>query len=364
MAGTPAPVIDDQVPGVPERPFCELFENNTLYEGEGWIRSIVHHGRYEGQYLDTVDDYPGGGNEDFWEHRRWRAGLQIDFAGEVRLIHTWNLDTSPDFEGDRFFEEIWDLKLSWNPSDKVELVIGKQRPIITREWDYSSYELLTIERSPLVTNVIPQPLWGVSASYSGDVFRQELGVYGTAFESEYNLPSFEDAGASVLYRLSTPVNDSTVAYFDFMYNDTGTDPGFSETYAAGSYARVASLGTDSRIGRLGLTTNLIAAWDRRDFMLDDTWGIVVMPSYDLTDRLQAVVKATYAEDLRVDRPQRYASRPLVDGYSSLYLGLNYRICGDHFKFMAGYELARGDHIVSTTTPYENQSWVFAVRTMW
>lgn len=358
-----APVIDDRCPFAPPLPVDGFFRNTTLYEGEGAIRSLSHHGRYEGQFVASSDDFPGGAAAEFWEHRRWRAGIVAELAGGLRFTHNWNLDTSPSLDGDHFFDKIWDLNLSRPLSDEVRVVVGKQRPLVTREWETPSFQLLTIERSPLVNNVISLPLWGASIVHETDTRAHEFGVYGAALESEFHLPSFEHAGSSWLYRTSRSLNEATRIFFDFQWNDTSTSPGFSETYGAGAYAEIASLGTESRWGRLALTTDLIAAWDRRDFARDDTWGLVLMPSFDLNERLQVVLKATFAEDLRVDRPQRHASRPLVDDYGSFYLGLNYVILEDHLKFVAGYEIA-GGKIAGTRASYANESWALAIRSIW
>lgn len=363
FAGSPPPVIDDRFPAPPPSLLTNPFGVDTLSEDKGLVRSIAFHGRYEGQYVDSSDDFAGGSSEKFWEHRRSRAGLIAELAGDLRFIHTWNLDTSPNFDGDHFFDKIWDLNLRWSPSDEWSFVIGKQRPIVTREWETPSYRLLTIERSPIVNNVISLPLWGASVVHEREGIVQQFGVYGTALEMDYHLPSFEHAGSSLLYRNTTPLSDAATLFFEFQFNDTATSSEFSETYGSSAYEEVASLGSESRWSQFAFTANLIAARDRRDFTMDDTWGFVLMPSVDLNDRLEAVMKVTYAEDLRVDRPERYASRPLVDGYASFYVGLNYRIFEDHLKLMAGYEVANGE-IVGTGVPYANESWVFAVRTLW
>jgi len=347
---------------------CSLFKENTFYKGDGFIRSLSHRGRYQGQYVSSSDDYPGGATNEFWEHRRWRAGLDIGMANDLKLASMFNLDTSPNFSGDRFVDSIYEMKLEWAPSKDFRLVLGKQKARITREWATSSASILTFERSTLVNNVISNPLWGGAIEFAAGGLSHEIGVYSVAYDNGFAWPSFEDSGASAIYRVSRRWTEATSLFLDYQYVDTRTGAGFSDTFAASPYGHVAALGTESRWGRFGLTTDLIYGADRRAGNGfddgDDTWGLVVMPHYDLTDKLQAVAKYTYAEDLRVDRPQRHASRPSVDGYSSLYLGLNYRICGDHLKLMAGYEYASADRVVGTNTEYRNDSWLVGVRTTW
>lgn len=99
------------------------------------------------------------------------------------------------------------------------------------------------------------------------------------------------------------------------------------------------------MGRFGLITDLIYA--SGDGAVADVYGLVFMPYYDLLERLRLVTRYTYAGG-DGDRPLTLASRyerPAVqdgssvrgDNYHSIYGGLNYYLCGDKLKLMAGVE---------------------------
>lgn len=358
-------VLNDRIPFVSSsRSLCDLFDKNILYQGEGFIKAVRYRSRYDGLFVDTSDDYGGGGSSTFWEHRRWRTGLDIDMTHDLMFSTSLNQDTTQHFDGDSFFESIFDMKVKWEPSEDFYVVIGKQKPSVTREWSTSSTLLLTAERSALSTNILSLPLWGTAVGFSAGGFMHELGVYGVAYDNDFAWPSFDDAGVSLTYRTSYDWNEASKLFFEYQYIDPSTDPGFAETFGAGAYEHAVALGSESKWGNFGLVTDLILGHDRRDQTMDDTWGLTIIPYYNLSDKLQVVAKYTYAEDIQVDRPQRHASRPMVDGLSTLYLGLNYQICGDNLKLIGGYELASGDRIIGTATPYRNDSWIIGIRTNW
>ena len=358
-------VLNDKNPFISSsRALCDLFDKNTLYQGEGFIKSVRHQFRYDGQFVDTSDDYPGGGSSAYWEHRRWRNGLVVDMAHDLTFMTILNQDTTQHFDGDSFFESIFDMRVKWEPSEDFYVILGKQKPSVTREWSATSIALLTAERSALSTNILSLPLWGAAAGFPAGGLRHEAGVYGVAYDDKFAWPAFDDAGISLTYRTSYALNESTELFFEYQYVDTSVDPGFDETFGAGAYEQALALGSESTWGHFGLVTDLVFGLDRRNQTMDDTWGLTIIPYYNLSEKLQVVAKYTYAEDIQIDRPQRFASRPMVDGLSTLYLGLKYRICGDNLKLVGGYEFSSGDQIAGTATPYRNDSWLFGVRTSW
>jgi long-subunit fatty acid transport protein len=64
---------------------------------------------------------------------------------------------------------------------------------------------------------------------------------------------------------------------------------------------------------------------------------------------------------RTQRPQRYTDREELENCHTLYAGLNYYICGDKLKLMAGYEYMTADQYDSTDD-ITSDTWMLAVRT--
>jgi hypothetical protein len=86
-----------------------------------------------------------------------------------------------------------------------------------------------------------------------------------------------------------------------------------------------------------------------------------MPTYEITEKLEAVVKFSYMDEGRNQRTQRYPSRQNVENYSTIYAGLNYYICKDKLKVMGGYEHATGE-LFGTGTDVDSGTWMVSLRT--
>mgnify|MGYP000914001992 CR=1 FL=1 len=367
-------IIDDKAP-IASWEFCDLFKNNTLYKGDGFIRSIKFKGRYHGHYVSSSDDHLLGNPapnsnvpSDFWEHRRWRSGLEFGLAHDLKLTSSFNHDVTRNFNGPHFVDNLDELHIQWSPSDDFWIRVGKQKLLITREYEESSNRILTPERSTIVNNVAPPgKLWGIAVGFEAAGFEHRASLFGVGYDNDFYWPAFEGAGAVFTYSLSRELTENTEVFFDYMYSDTDASPatGFTERYDASAYEHVVALGTESKWGRFGLITDVILASDRRDRTLDDTWGLVILPYYDITDKLQLVARYSYAEDARLARPQQHASQPYVDGLSTFFVGFNYYICGHNLKLTGGYEYATGDQFANNTSnDYQNDSWILGVRTSW
>ncbi len=365
-------IVNDKAP-ISSWEFCDLFKSNTLYEGDGFLQTVKFKGRYHGQYVSSDDDHllgnPAPNSNDpnhFWEHRRWRSGLEFGLAHDLKLTSILNHDTSYNFHAPRFADNLDELHVQWSPSDDFWIRAGKQKLLITREYEESSSRILTPERSDIVNNVAPPgKLWGVAVGFETAGFEHRASLFGVGFDNDFSWPAFEEAGAAFAYSLSRELTENTDVFFDYMYSDTTPDAGFSERYDASAYEHVFAVGSQSKWGRLGLITDVIFANDRRDRTQDSTWGLVVLPYYDITEKLQLVTRYAYAEDALVDRPQRHASRPYVDGLSTVFVGLNYYLCGHNLKLMGGYEYAAASRFADRSSDdYRNDSWVLAVRTSW
>jgi phosphate-selective porin OprO and OprP len=365
-AGEPGKaVIDDKAPIEGGWTVCDIFNHNTLYEGEGFVKSVKFTGRYHGGFIDTGDDYLGGGESEAWDHRRFRAGVVAKLENDITIQSIYNLDTSPNFDGDRFVDNIDEFFIQWDPSDDFYVILGKQKQNILSEYRKSSNALFVYERSALTQNLLSQKLWGAAVGFKGIGLNHEIGLWGTAFGDDFSWPSFDEVGASLTYRVKYELDEATTLFFDYQYDDQ--DRSTSEIFAGSPYENVFAVGTESKWGRLGLNTDVIFALDRQDGRLspgDDSHGFQVTPYYDLTDKLQLVARYAYLSDGRVGRPQQFASRPEVDGLGTLFVGVNYAICKTKLRIQAGYEWANADRIVGTGTEYSNDSWLIGIRTHW
>ena len=109
-------------------------------------------------------------------------------------------------------------------------------------------------------------------------------------------------------------------------------------------------------GDLSLVTDLIYGTGINDNRNSDVFGLVIMPYYAITEKLEGVFRYTYSqsdgeEGIRLQSRYERArgAAPLNargDSYNAFYAGLKYYLCGDKLKLMTGVEYATLDAPVS------------------
>ena len=367
-------IVDDKMPLEDPWTICDIFDYSTLYESDaGFIREVSLTGRYHGQWISASQD-DDGDRDGFhqFQSRRSRIGFEIGILENITFATEFNVTDSSgsnrNWQTGPVFNDI-DTMLIEIEGDGWDLWIGKDKFKITREESTSSKRIKTIERSQIVNEVIPGKPWGFNFGFATGEIEHVIGLALTGSDEDDNrgsglgLPTTEGSNAQFLYRLETPVNDVTTFYLDYLFTDMGYD---SEVDIASSYNHVLALGTTNALNdRLNLTTDLIFGLDR-DGTGDipdgeDTWGLVIMPTYAITEKLEFVAKYAYMDSGRTQRPQRYTVREELENCHTLYAGLNYYICGDKLKLMAGYEYMTADQYDSTDH-ITSDTWMLAVRT--
>ncbi|MBP82855.1 MAG: hypothetical protein CMO61_03305 [Verrucomicrobiales bacterium] len=366
-------VIDDKMPLEDPWTICDLFDYSTLYESDaGFIREISLTGRYHGQWISASQD-DDGDREGFhqFQSRRSRVGFEIGILDNITFATEFNVTdssgSSREWQTGRFFNDI-DTMLIEIEGDGWDLWIGKNKFKVTREESTSSKRIKTIERSQIVNEVLPGKPWGFNFAFqSGDVAHViGAGLTGSDLDSSgqgWAFPTTEGSNAQLLYRLETPVTDVTTFYLDYLFTNTGND---SDNDIASSYNHVLALGTTNALNdRLNVTTDLIFGFDRESSGAipdgENTWGLVILPTYSITEKLEFVAKYAYMDSGRTQRPQRYTDREELENCHTLYAGLNYYICSDKLKLMAGYEYMTADQYASTDD-ITSDTWMLAVRT--
>jgi len=359
----------------------------TLYKDENnpILQEFSLQGRLQVQYADgdsnghfDIEDFKDGSDKnaetvwgDKFEARRARIGFKS------KWFQTWKFEGQIDADTDSGFSDIYtdiyDLYVTYAPSDALNVTVGKTKVKFGREQEISSKEILTFERS-LVSNLFhPGELTGVMANGKGiyDYWQYELGVYGNDRVREF---SAFDQGAIILGKIGYDYSsqaglDTAVVTFHYMHN---TDPGYQDkeldfnyySSASPSFTDTIGISTDITKGRFGLTADLLygfgfegdaeqkgatAAIDQ-----SNAFGLSLIPSYYIADGLQLVGRlqvATSADPDGISLPNRYEKwAPTADSkgntYLSAYAGFNYYIYGHKLKLMNGIEystLGGGDY---------------------
>lgn len=346
---------------VKDKSLCEtIFSIPTIYKNKDnpYIQKIAFIGRYQGQYyyLDSNQ-----GDTDDWDNRRARIGMEVDFLQALSFEFNFNLD----FDGvtNRFVKSLEDAILTWKVSDEFKLSLGKQKAPITNEWSTSSKKILTIERSRIVNTVAPDVMGGLLASYKGsNGFLAKAGIYTNSVDDDWDYPTF-DGSFSLFASVGYAFEGAGTLRLDYLYQDIDANG----TNQFTPFEHVFSLNYSAEYGKIGIILDGIYGIGAGS--TPDVYGLVVMPTYDITPWLKAVVRYTYGGS-EADNGFRLQSRyereapDLVtsrgNDYHSIYGGLNWYVCGDKFKFMTGVEYSTMDQAHSSKD-FESVTYFGAVR---
>lgn len=336
---------------------------------QGRLQLQTIYGMSDDDSFNTSDYKDVGNDESVWgndiEARRARLGFKSKWFKNWKLEGQIDIDVDgKDGAGDTsFYKNIYDLYLTYAPSDAFTISAGKTKVKFSREQEISSKEILTIERSLISNTLFPGELTGVWVSGKGiqEHWLYEAGIYGSERVREFS--SF-DQGLVMLGKIGYDYSgqsglDTAVASLHYMHN---SQPGFADLktddYTPGtspSFTDSIALTNDITRGRFGLTTELLygAGFDgkaeqnggNKNIKQADVFALSIIPSYYLADGLQLVGRfqvatSDGANGLRV--PGRYERLPAGDDesgntYVSAYLGLNYYMYGHKLKLMNGVE---------------------------
>jgi len=321
------------------------------------VQRLALIGRYHGQYYKVDGDEFGSDSD--WDNRRTRLGVKIDLLRMVSFEGQMNIDVDNNRSG--FFDSVEDLYVDIKPSDSFGLSIGKHKPYLTYEWNTSSNRIKTIERSLLVNQIIPDKIYGVTVFGKGRGLTWRGGLFSGTYTDRWELPDF-DGGYLLNASLACEVGKRGQVRLDYLYND-GDRRNFVATKP---YEHSFSLNYSGTFQRLGVIADIIYAAGSDE--VPDVWGIVLMPYYKITDKLEGVFRYTYADSDAGDgirlasRYERRVDKLGADrgeNYHSAYLGANYYIYGDKLKLMGGVEYSTAE--LRDGTDWNSWTWFGGVR---
>ncbi|WP_395344874.1 porin [Ningiella sp. W23] len=303
-------------------------------------------GRYHGQqYWADGDD----SSDNDWENRRVRLGLGVRLSERLDFAFEFNMYRQ---SGDNVINNFDFISLNYALSDNTELSVGKlRRNPLTREDGMTSNKILTLERSILTTRFFMDNVGGVYVEHKEGDWTLGGGVLKGSSEDDLRLPSL-DGATMVQLNVAKQISKATEIRLDYL-NNSG-DPDNNEVEP---YRHVVSLNSSTRSGRWGLMTDLIYAAALPEAR-GDLFGIVLLPHYMLTERLQVVGRYTYTssnEDNGIRLPRRYERGTVAEGFEfgdnhqAFYAGLNYYFYGHNFKVMSGLEYTDFDSVNGNTS---------------
>jgi len=337
--------------------FETLWALPVLYENKQnpFIQKVAFIGRYHGNLWALDSNF---GNNDDWDNRRARFGLEVAFLEKFRLDFNVNLDL--DGNG-RFVQDLEEIRLRYRPNSNTDIWLGRLKTRLTNEWWESSNRLDFAERSLLVNQTIHGKLWGGLIDGTVNNFVYSAGVFTATRETDLNFPTFD--GGAVLYGgLGIKPTEKSVIRLDYAYQ---TDQ--SSNNSTRPYDHLATLSYDGIFDRLRLRSDLIYA--DGSGTVPDAYGFIIHPTYEIVEKtLYGVVRYQYATgdgDSPIQLQSRYEreapdlTTTRGDNYHAIYGGLNYHIYGHNLKLQGGLEYATAD--LANGQNFESWTAIAAVR---
>lgn len=341
--------------------YDKIWSLATLYKNKDnpIIQEISLSGRAQFEYF-SVDSNQG--DADDWEVRRLREGIKIKF------LKKWMLHAEANFDADNpnpFYTKLTDAYIQYAHSEALVFAVGKQSVKFGLDGGTSSKELITIDRSNLANNLWFTEEYAPGVSIGGK--KRNWNYFVGWFTSDGN-PEFGDfdAGTFLLgrvgYDLSDALNaDKAMLWLDYVYQQPD-----SNNSATRPFEHVGSVNMLVQKGKFGLGSDIMAGngYGRQG----DAFGVQVMPYYDITEKIQFVLRYTFLNgDDNAIRFARYENRVESgrgDQYNEFYAGLNWYLYGHKLKFQTGIQYATMDDSRNDGGDYDGWQWVGGLRISW
>ena len=354
-------VAVETTPEVKEKSlFDKIWAIPVLYQNKEnpYLQELRFTGRFQ---VDAFTQDSNYGHADDWIIRRTRFGVAAKFFHDFTLAVEAGFDPQ---NPDPLYTQLTDAYLAWGPCEAFQLSVGKLSARFTMDGATSSTKLLTLERNNLSNN-----LWFTNEYFSGVNIAGKAGQWSWntgLYSRDLNNPEFGefDAGAFWLATVGYNFNkalgiDQAVLRADYVYNDpnpnsNGTRP----------FENIGSLTFDMKAGKFGLGTNVAAGQGYGT--QPDVWGFVIMPSYDITDKLQVVARYTYMSSadpngIRLNRYENVATSARGDEYNEFYFGVNYYFYGHKLKIQTGVDYADMKSSSGSNGGYRGWTWTTGFR---
>lgn len=326
-----------------EKSLCDkIFGLGQIYKDDTnpIIEEFDFTGRFQMDYFNVDSSH---GNNDFFEIRRFRLGEDAFFFNrhlEIKAdldtaLRSYNKDTL-------FYNRMTNLWAKFHLDDTFNVRLGKVEPKFGYDREVSDTLQPFFERSFFDDNVFNKTGndYATAASVLGKIGNWGYEVSLISLDVNKEFGEFNGGQAylaEISYDFKSAWNaDKALWVLDYMHSDPNSRADVFNTMhnAAATYL-------DYKKGKVGLVTQV-------GFMdgigsKGDIWEIMVMPTYDITEKLQLLARYTYGHGSNpnsiaiINRQESTIGGFTGDQQNSVYFGANYFICGYHAHLMAGVQ---------------------------
>lgn len=296
--------------------------------------------------------------------RRVRFGARVTMFRDF-LVHT-EAEVNPQ-ERNPFYLRLTDAYVAWQKHPKAVIMVGKQSIPFTQEGATSSRDLITIDRSNLANNIwfSQEYMPGVSLSGRSAPWIYRGGIYSSgAMNREFgrfNGDWFTLALVGYDFGKKLGVREAVLTG-NYLYQH----PDVNNTFTR-KFEHIGTIHFRLEEPTWGLRTDLSRTagyLGQRDIL-----GVLVMPYYNATDKLQFVYRMTFLDSdgpngLALATYENRAARGAGDQYTESYAGVNYFFYGHRLKLQSGVAFADMRDRANDGGAYQGTSWVTGLRIGW
>ena len=357
--GAPPPAVETE----PKSVYEQIWSLAEIYKDEknSLLQSFVVTGREQIDYA-TFDAEQGDYAD--WVVRRTRLGFEVKMLDSITLRSEVDLDLE---NADPLYKRLTDTYVAWSPSDTFTMKIGKQGVRFTLDGATSSKKLLTIDRSNLSNNLwFPQQYMpGITIGGRMDSWNYLTGIFSAGSASR-EFGHF-DGSYFLLVSIGYDFTDAwdveeALLSLDYVYQDPDENNTFTRPLG-----HIASLNFRYATGMWGFRSDLTLGEGYRG--QSDLFGLVAMPSYNISGKVQIVGRYTYLNSSQENgvRLARYENRIVSgrgDEYNEFYLGLNWLLYGHLLKLQSGIQYATLNDGANDGGEYDGWGWTTGLRISW
>jgi len=330
-------------------------------KGNPVIQRILFTGRFQEDYVAVEADE---GSHSGWNVRRLRLGPRITMFRDY-LVHA-EVELNPE-EHDPFYVRMTDAYVAWQKHAKAVITVGKQSVPFTQEGATSSKELVTIDRSNLANNIwfTQEYMPGVSLSGRAAPWTYRAGVYSSGAMNrefgKFNGDAFTLALVGYDFGSKLKVREATLTA-DYLYQHPDVNNTFTKRWE-----QVVSIHFKLEQPRWGFRSDVSKT--KGYLGQRDVFGVMAMPIFNATDKLQFVTRYTYLEsdginELSLATYENKAVSGKGDRYNEGYVGANYYFCGHRLKLQTGVQFADMQDRANDGGAYSGTSWTTGLRMGW
>ncbi|MCJ8320573.1 MAG: OprO/OprP family phosphate-selective porin [Colwellia sp.] len=343
----------------------DIWRYTQLYKNEqGNYFNLSGRLQADATYFNSTSNNLASNEDNTYSDIIWRR-FRFGFKAKYGHIHT-ALEGDFDLNDGGKYKRLTDANLSWNLDNGIKLTVLKHSTGFTLDGRTSSKKLLTPQRNNLTNNLWFTAEYFTGVSIKGKLTNQTSYTSGIFSSDGSDEIGFTKGSYFALFSLTSSFSknqlwDKAEVGFDYVYNDV------DEQGNTRDFSNVASFSTKLNTGSWHLWSDL--SLGQGELGQSDLWGLVIMPFFQQTNKIQWLMRYTYLDSEQVNglRLGKYEHKIIEDkgnNYQEIYAGVNYLINSHKLKLHFGGQYTQMLDDADDGGKYGGWGITLALRSYW